>query len=583
MPCRSARQTPTRRSWRPGRCIGLAALLLAITTEGLQNAAADGETRTLSFHHTHTGEDLTVTFKRNGRYDEAELAKLNYFLRDWRNNDQTKMDPRLFDVVWEVYHDVDAKQPIRIISAYRSPTTNAMLRKRSRGVAKFSQHMLGKAMDFNIPNVPLAKIRVAGLRLQRGGVGFYPSSGSPFVHLDIGSVRHWPRMSHDQLVQVFPHGRTVHMPSDGRPLPGYAQALADIERRGTNLPSRVSLAQARDAGVDVKTQGKGRRDLLARLFGFGEDEDEDVTGGGRATFVKPAEAAPPAQAPTRVASAVPLPRTRPGAREAVRIESARAEEAPAENTRVASAAPVVAGPMTPAQIVDARGLWRAADLLDAASSVGAVAHSQPRSRPAQRTAARSVVIDGTTTRITKTTASARREAAVAIATAGSDITGSLPPWVREMADAAGETVMAYAAPSAPERTASTPAPMGAFKPARGAHIQREAPARASTSPSQDAPVRAGLPVDPNRRLLDSPWLRGVIASPSVRTAMAVTMMGAPNYRVITQLMRKPGYSVANAFVRSEEAAFALDTQSFRGAAVAFVPVVTFGTLTAELR
>ena len=92
--------------------------------------------------------------------------------------------------------------------------------------------MLGHAMDFFIPGVALEKIRFAGLRLQRGGVGFYPTSGSPFVHLDTGSVRHWPRMSHDQLARVFPNGRTVHIPSDGKPLPGYELAMADIEKRG---------------------------------------------------------------------------------------------------------------------------------------------------------------------------------------------------------------------------------------------------------------------------------------------------------------------------------------------------------------
>ena len=102
-------------------------------------------------------------------------------------------------MVWEVYQEVGGKEPIQIISAYRSPQTNSMLRSRSRGVAQFSQHMLGKAIDFNIPGVPLEQIRIAGLRLQRGGVGFYPSSGSAFVHLDVGSVRHWPRMTRDQL------------------------------------------------------------------------------------------------------------------------------------------------------------------------------------------------------------------------------------------------------------------------------------------------------------------------------------------------------------------------------------------------
>jgi uncharacterized protein YcbK (DUF882 family) len=126
-------------------------LLIATNARSVHNATADGDTRTLSFHHTHSGEDLTVTFKRSGRYDEAALKKLNHFLRDWRSQDSTTMDRRLFDIVWEVYRDVDGKQPIQIISAYRSPATNAMLRRRSSGVARHSQHMLGHAMDFFIP------------------------------------------------------------------------------------------------------------------------------------------------------------------------------------------------------------------------------------------------------------------------------------------------------------------------------------------------------------------------------------------------------------------------------------------------
>ena len=107
-----------------------------------------------------------------------------------------------------------------------------MLRGRSprSGVARYSQHTLGKAIDFYIPGVPLDKLRATAMRLQGGGVGYYPTSGSPFVHLDIGNVRAWPRMTREQLVELFPDGRTVHLPADGTPLPGYELARADIER-----------------------------------------------------------------------------------------------------------------------------------------------------------------------------------------------------------------------------------------------------------------------------------------------------------------------------------------------------------------
>ena len=144
-----------------------------------------------------------------------------------------------------------------------------MLRRRSSGVAQQSQHTVGKAIDFYIPDADLSEMRAAGLRLQRGGVGFYPSSGSPFIHLDVGSVRHWPRMTHDQLARVFPDGRTVHIPSDGQPLKGFALALADIERRG-GTPSATSLDAARTAGVNTE-----KRTTLATLFGFGKKKDRD--------------------------------------------------------------------------------------------------------------------------------------------------------------------------------------------------------------------------------------------------------------------------------------------------------------------
>ena len=159
---------------RAGYCCSIAALLVFVGSESLQNASADGETRTISFHHVHTKEDLTVTYKRNGRYDEAALKQINHVLRDWREQDPITMDPHLIDLLWEVHREVGAKEPISMICGYRSPGTNAMLRRRSSGVAKFSQHMTGKAIDFFIPGVALEDVRAAGLRSERGGVGIYP-------------------------------------------------------------------------------------------------------------------------------------------------------------------------------------------------------------------------------------------------------------------------------------------------------------------------------------------------------------------------------------------------------------------------
>jgi len=281
-----------------------------VSANSLQTVVANGDTRAITFQHTHREDGITVTFKRNGRYDDEALKKLNYFLRDWRNDDVTRMDPQLFDILWEVTREVDTEEPIRIVSSYRSPATNAMLRRRSRGVAQFSQHMLGKAIDFNINGVPVEKLREIAMRLQRGGVGFYPGS---FVHVDVGSVRHWPRMTHDQLARLFPNGRTVHVPSDGQPLPGYALALADIEKRGTSMPSGLSLASARNTGAigdeerleRVASAAKPKKgNILARLFGFSTDDEEDEDQpAGSTTVAKIPEEALPAR--------VPIPPPRP--------------------------------------------------------------------------------------------------------------------------------------------------------------------------------------------------------------------------------------------------------------------------------
>ena len=122
-------------------------------------SSANAQNRSLKLYFLHTGERAEITYKRNGKYVASGLAKVNRFLRDWRRNEPTKMDPRLLDLIWEVYRESGSRDYVHVISAYRSPATNALLRKRGRGVAKKSQHMLGKAMDFFIPGVSLKKLR----------------------------------------------------------------------------------------------------------------------------------------------------------------------------------------------------------------------------------------------------------------------------------------------------------------------------------------------------------------------------------------------------------------------------------------
>jgi uncharacterized protein YcbK (DUF882 family) len=271
------------RDWKACRsfgAIGAAALALTLSTTNLQSVVANGDTRTLSFFHTHSKESITVTFKANGRYDEAGLAKLNHFLRDWRNHRETKMNPHLFDILWEVQRDTGGKAPIQIISAYRSPETNEMLRSRSSGVAKHSQHTQGNAIDFRIPDVALADLRAAGLRLQRGGVGFYP--GSDFVHMDTGSIRHWPRMTRDQLARVFPDGKTIHVPTDGVPLKNFQVAAAEIQRRGQFGES--PRAQTQVASATAAPDSNGLQRFISSIFQANsvanppeQDAEEDAT------------------------------------------------------------------------------------------------------------------------------------------------------------------------------------------------------------------------------------------------------------------------------------------------------------------
>lgn len=249
---------------------------------GTQDAIANGDTRTISIRHMHTKEEVTVTFKRDGRYVAEGLEKLNWALRDWRTDEPIRMDPRLFDVAWEVQRQVGSEQPFHVVSAYRSPGTNSMLRRRSSAVAKNSQHMLGKAMDFYLPDTPTVRIREAGMRLQRGGVGFYPGAHTPFIHLDAGSVRSWPRMTRDQLVRLFPDEKTVHLPADGQPLGGYEIAKAEILSGGGAVAGYA--AADLDEGAVISS---GRKSLWASLFGGDEEEADARPTRGRRVAPKP--------------------------------------------------------------------------------------------------------------------------------------------------------------------------------------------------------------------------------------------------------------------------------------------------------
>jgi uncharacterized protein YcbK (DUF882 family) len=146
--------------------------------------------RILSLYHLHTDEKIKIAYRLGNRYQRDALHKLNHFLRDFRTDDTIAIDPKLFDLLFDISERLGRSDAVfEILSAYRSPETNAMLRRTSRRVAKRSLHVRGQALDIRLDGASTRKVRDAALALRRGGVGFYPRSD--FVHIDTGAVRRW--------------------------------------------------------------------------------------------------------------------------------------------------------------------------------------------------------------------------------------------------------------------------------------------------------------------------------------------------------------------------------------------------------
>ena len=177
--------------------IGAAAAAGALVPSRAQAAtrslsAAKAPERVLSFFNTHTGERLKTAYASGGQYQADALRDLNHILRDFRANEVKPIDPRVFDLLHELGGTLESDQPFHIISGYRSPQTNALLRERggaATGVASHSLHMVGQAIDIRLPGVALENLRNAAKSLKIGGVGFYPDL--KFVHVDVGRVRYW--------------------------------------------------------------------------------------------------------------------------------------------------------------------------------------------------------------------------------------------------------------------------------------------------------------------------------------------------------------------------------------------------------
>jgi uncharacterized protein YcbK (DUF882 family) len=542
-------------SARAAFCCSIAALLIFFGCHKLQSANAEGDTRTISFHHVHTDEELTITYKVNGRYDEEALKKINHLMRDWRESEPTKMDPHLIDLLWEVHREVGAKEAIWIICGYRSPGTNSMLRRRSSGVAEFSQHTLGKAIDFYIPGVPLERLREVGLRAQRGGVGFYPTSGSPFVHMDTGSVRHWPRMPEAQLASVLAKGQLR-----------YASAQADTQQ---SAPS-----------------------LFARLFGGGRNEAEEAKTAAAAAAAKPTRkpaTAPEARTekPAVVAAAsesrvektatAPFPQAKPAKTETYQVASAASKpvakqivasasseivatpasyevaSAKSKPVRLAQAATPPAAPASASvtDIINERGYWRglpSADAIDAP----------------QAGSARAAV--------------ARRNAAGATASADPATLANDTPWplTDRVASEPIPNALAYAAQPTPIATART-LPMGVG-------TSRATPAaapettivvkRSDDRPSSVVTTKVASVVRVGDRFND-PWMRAMIVSPSAQNYLRTTLLGATDFRNLGPYLQKPTTTVMTTF--SNDPYRGMVSEKFDGSAVVFVSTATFST------
>jgi uncharacterized protein YcbK (DUF882 family) len=542
---------------RAGYACGLTVLLLLFGSRALQNAVAEGDTRTISLHHIHTDEDITITFKRDGRYDDAALEKLNWFLRDWRKAEQTKMDPHLIDLVWEVQREAGNKAPIWVVCGYRSPATNAMLRHRSAGVARFSQHMLGRAMDFYIPGVDLEHLREIGLRLARGGVGFYPTSGSPFVHMDTGSVRMWPRMTHEQLVRVFPDGKTVQIPSDGKPLPGYALALAEIQQRGNN-PSENSVDAARNSGVDVgamvASEDRHSANPIAKLFGLRKGEEDDD-----ADSYAPAAASAPAAttrtkakavavaavervkaAVTNVATQTKLIHTNSFAVAARTPAAQKVAPPPQTDDRFAS--------LSPNQVIFARGYWQ--------SPQDGAAAAQPKS-------ARGVEV-----------ASADPNATGTVGPLPGASDDRVPPQLAlSYAEQSPSHAIAVAARAAVDKAGAVIGESETTVAVKGVNDQPK-------TSVQKAIQLAAAAVKVSERL-DNPWLRAIILSPSVHRFLSTLAFGAHDVTYLASLMVKPASSVMMTF--SGDPNRGLSQDHFSGSAIVFLSTISYPTRTASLQ
>lgn len=171
--------------------LGICAVLTGMAPVSTLSAAVDSfhSDKSVSLYNVHTGESLRAVYWSGGKYDLQALDDIKYILRDFRTGVIRDIHPDLLDFLSSIRDLLGTRQYFHIVSGYRSPATNELLRKSSGGVAKNSMHLYGKAVDFRVPARDLELVRRAAISLQCGGVGYYPDSD--FVHVDVGEVRTW--------------------------------------------------------------------------------------------------------------------------------------------------------------------------------------------------------------------------------------------------------------------------------------------------------------------------------------------------------------------------------------------------------
>lgn len=286
----------TARNWLARLSIAVCVTASASITMASAGIASE---RAISLYNIHNRENITIVYKRNGKFIADALQKLNWFLRDWRQERPTRMDPKLFDLLWSMHKELGSQRPIHVISAYRSPKTNEMLRKTRGGQARRSRHTMGMAIDVHFPDVPVHKLRYAALIRQQGGVGYYPRSSIPFVHVDTGRVRHWPRMGRSELALLFPNGRTKHRPPDNKPITRRDAVAA--RRKSPQLAIRVAAYHDLRNGRTQPSLNWGARTRVAAL-------------------PRPQRVSPPR--PRLVAASLSIPRAIPPRRQVPRLLTA---------------------------------------------------------------------------------------------------------------------------------------------------------------------------------------------------------------------------------------------------------------------